>query len=406
MKHIISLSFSLIFALWLLHPHVGSIFKSEAQDKYFQNRNLYAFPNLEIDSILSSSFGKDIDNYIWDHLRFRAFFLKVDHWIDYHVFKDSPLPDMILLGKDNWLFFNTSINIEPEKNLEQVERFAKSVRFAAILEENTGLDILFVSSPTKFSIYPEFLSDSDLQDFNRFFSIFRTRLEDIASDTDDILLLWDSFLMEKDRLSRQLSHGSENRERPRYIFAPGGDHYDWELSILQAKCIVEKLAPGKWKDNIFEDYLAPYRLEQAELARLIKIRIPDLTRSFNNDAFFQTFAIKHTALEQSNGVLHTYTTGKNPYIDPLPFRIMVIHDSFMQKSYPFLLPYFKETILVNWADIKHVYAPTINALHTADILIIQRVESLWYNRYDLLERILNELALHSTDSTLIKHREH
>jgi len=395
MKHKISISFSLIFVLWLLLPHISPIFKFKAQDKYFQNRYLYSLPKIEIASILSSSFGKDMDKYIWDHLLFRAFFLEVDHWIDYHVFNDSPLPELITIGKDGWLFYYPAITTHPKINLEQVGRFAESVRLAGILEKQLGLDILFLVSPIKPSIYPEFISDAGLKYFNLYFPKFQRRLEDIASDTDDILLLWDSFRMERDRLFRQNDLDSENTGKSRYLFSPKGEHYDWDLSIFQAKCIVEKLAPGKWRDNLYDDYLTPYRLEQSEMAKLLNIYLPEPARSFNSDKFFKSFAI-NVVKGESEG-LHIYTTGKNPYIDPVPLRIMFIHDSFMQKSYPFLLPYFKESIFINWSSIDKLFTPALNEIRSVDILVIQRIDESWFNRYDILERILKELDPRSTE---------
>jgi len=76
---------------------------------------------------------------------------------------------------------------------------------------------------------------------------------------------------------------------------------------------------------------------------------------------------------------------------------MVIHDSFMNKSKLFLVPYFKESIFVHWNFTDHMFSTNIVAMHNIDILIIQRLEGGWYRRYDRLERVLNKLAILSTE---------
>ena len=92
----------------------------------------------------------------------------------------------------------------------------------------------------------------------------------------------------------------------------------------------------------------------------------------------------------TNRFHETFSVGKNPFIEPLAKKVVVIHDSFFDQSRFLLAPYFKESIFMHWMVFKN-FRFFMNAIRKADILILQSVEDRWQVRYERLERILTEL---------------
>ena len=144
-----------------------------------------------------------MNEYIWDHLPLRTNLLKADHWIDYHIFNDSPVLDKVLIGRDDWLFFYPAVMEWPQKNSQQVEKFIALAQKATAVQKKTGKEIILIPSPSKTSIYPEFLPDYHQNAYRQNAAQFHERLDMVAPDTKSLLLLWKPFQNEKERLLQE-----------------------------------------------------------------------------------------------------------------------------------------------------------------------------------------------------------
>lgn len=393
MRHKRSIFFSITFLVLLVLPQFGIFFKLNSQREELQNRTLRSLPKMNVISLLSTSFGKEFDEYIWDHLPLRSRFLRASHWIDYHIFNDSPIPEKVLIGKDQWLFLYPSVMDWPKKNAQQVEKFVELARKATELQRTAGIEIIIIPSPAKASIYPEFLPGFHQKAYVEHASIFQEKLEAAASDAKSLLLLWTPFHTEKDRLLKSKQTNQSITWRTHYLFRPRDRHFSWETSIFQTKKIVDRIAPGRWKDNIYDDYFTQYRYRNSEMAnRFMKIYLPEPYTTLLTKKYMEAFHItKETyPVEVANRSIITFRVGINPTIEPLSKRVVVIHDSFFNKCKILLAPYLKESVYMHWYLSKNFYF-FMETIRKADILIIQSVEGHWHLRYQLLGRILREL---------------
>ena len=393
MKHKRSIFLSITFLLFLALPQFGILFNLDSEREELQNRALNSLPKMNMKSLLSASFGKELNDYIWDHLPLRSRLLQADHWIDYHIFNDSPIPDKVIMGRDQWLFFYPSVMDYPQKSAQQVETFVALARKVTELQRRIGTEIIIIPSPAKASIYPEFLPDYHQKEYVKHASIFHERLEAAASDVKSLLLLWAPFRNEKERLLRSKQTNPSITWGTHYLFRPRDRHYSWETSIFQAKKIIDKIAPGRWQDNIYDDYFTQYKYEKSEMeSRFMKIHLPELYTTLLTKKYLEAFSItqKIYPVEMTNRSKVTFTTGINPIIKPLTKRVVVIHDSFFDKSMFLMAPYFKESVYMHWrlSDNFPLFMKTVKK---ADILIIQSVEGRWYWGFQVLMRILREL---------------
>ncbi len=387
-----SILLSLIFIAFVLMPQLGLIFNIENEREKFQNRSLARLPEINMQTLLSASFGKEVNEYIWDHLPLRQNFLKADHYIDYHIFKDSPVLDQVLLGRDDWLFLYPAVMKWPQKNSRQVEKFTALARKADTIRTQTGKEIYILPSPSKASIYPEFLFDYHFKTYWQHADILQSSLEKAAAQTKSLMALWSAFHNEKERLLRERTNSMPSSAR--YLFRPRDRHFSWETAVLQAKNIINSLMPGQWDDKLYAPYFSPYQNSGSEMEkRFMKIDLPEPYQTFFKEKYLRalTITIENTPVAMTKGTRETFLVGNNRFTQPLPKKVVVIHDSFFDQSRFLLAPYFQETVYMHWR-VSRNFPFLMNEIKSADIVIIQSVEDRWHVRYARLERILQELA--------------
>jgi hypothetical protein len=386
----------IIFLIFILLPFFGGLLQVKGEGEALQNRRLNQLPEINIDSIRSGLFGKKFNEYVWDHLPLRSQLITVDHWIDYYVFRDSPVPDKVLLGRDGWLFLYSAVMEWPRENAEQVDFFVKLALDATGLQKKCGKQIFIVPSPNKASIYPEFLLDDNRSQYLHYSSIYRERLQAAASaGAQSLLLLWEPFVLEKEKLLNGSELNKQFPDRLCYLFRPRDRHFSWETSLLQAQKVAEAIAPGKWNNSYYGAYFSEYKIEKSEMAKLyIKINLPEPYVTFDEIQYLNDLSIIKTDIpvEKTNGRIISFkinsSNGQNNF---LPKRIVVIHDSFFDQSRFFLAPYFQESVFMNWNVMRNMPV-FMNEIRKADILVIQSVEGHWSWRYPQLKYILDDLA--------------
>jgi len=383
------------FIGFLIFPHLGTLLHIQGEGENLENRRLKPFPELNMKTIFSPSVGEELNDYVWDHLPLRTQLIEADHWMDYYIFKDSPVPDQVLIGRNGWLFFYPSVMTLPKEYADNVDKFVRAARKATRIGKKSGIEILIVPSPSKASIYPEYLTAHHREMYSTYEEMFQNHLEKAASsDTPSLLLLWEPFRKEKNRLLHE-KHCEENQKSTCYLFRPKDRHFDWETAILQAKKIVERVAPGKWEDDIYKQYLTPYEDKPSEMERrFIRIDLPEPYIDFMAPEFLTSHSIrfKSVPVEGTARNKEVFTVDTNSGTDPMGKRVVVIHDSFFEKSKFFITPYFKETIFMHWSLSANM-SSFLATVRSADILIIQGVDDSWYATYRVnrLQLIFNAL---------------
>lgn len=127
-------------------------------------------PTASLVSVFDGVFQREMDEYFSKELGFREELVKADNEISFKLFRQVQRPrvieasggTMIVLGKDNWLYekgyVDENINPRhtPDERLRQIVSQLKRLQDAL---DARGVPMLLVISPSKATIYPEFIPD-------------------------------------------------------------------------------------------------------------------------------------------------------------------------------------------------------------------------------------------------------
>jgi hypothetical protein len=152
-----SIVFSSFFIVFIFIP-----FFSAKEIESSENRILAPFPDFKQ---LIWKIPDQYTKYYEDHFPFRNQLANLNNKLRLKVFKTSPLPTHLRLGKDGWLFFY----IEQVRNAyrgatpftdDELSRVQRILEEKAAYLKNRNCDFYFVMPPLKHSVYPEYLPQS------------------------------------------------------------------------------------------------------------------------------------------------------------------------------------------------------------------------------------------------------
>ncbi len=165
-KNKANLIISILFILIIFLPLGLQAFprlKSSAQFK--EKRILSEKPKISFNSI--SAFPKSVENYFNDTFLLRNFFINLSSVVKLKTLKSSN-SSKVLIGKEGWLFYNgeeaqdgatisNHLGLLPYGYEDIFKSYKSNLEAKQKYLERMGITYLFVISPDKSSIYPEYL---------------------------------------------------------------------------------------------------------------------------------------------------------------------------------------------------------------------------------------------------------
>jgi hypothetical protein len=145
--------FYILLSLPLLQQNI--LFIPEYQ--LTENRILESFPNISLKDL--DTFPKRFESYFNDHFGFRPTLVRLNSIIKVFVFRNTHVGDVII-GKDNWLFFNYGLGSNKSKITELVslwDSFSNKSRVRFEELDKYGISYVEIIAPNKNSLYPEYL---------------------------------------------------------------------------------------------------------------------------------------------------------------------------------------------------------------------------------------------------------
>lgn len=362
-----------------------------------QNRNLAKKPQLTLAAVWDRSYGKEFSDWIWDTIPLRDKALKMDHTIDYYWFHDSPTLEAFF-GKEGFAWRRERVlagmragqtpPADLSKALDRIERAFKEA----------GVPVYVVVSPTKASIYPEYLPDAYREVFEKTARPTEDFLRKRAESDSSVIDLWAPMLAEKQRLLQ-----AENLARPefRYLWRRNDDHWNVEAGRIQAREIVKAVEPGLWDEAKAPIIDGQFEMRESELSVLyFKLGIEEPYQS-QKPSPLTSISIAHKRVKDSTNPIAIATSSVTPTHTPSDKTVLVIRDSFLAEhsgapsitrdaGVQTIAPFFKRTLFMHWETMqkgKERIAPRMRGI---DAVVVQVTQG---SNYYLTKRASELVAL-------------
>lgn len=295
----------------------------------FEKRTLAPKPEFRLDYIWG--YFSETQNYFSDRFAFRNLSILLSAKIKFKIFHVSPVPNLVHIGKENWLFYvrpglvtNTSTFFTPFQ-LSQVQH---NLQIITKWFELKGIKYYLMVAPIKPRIYPEML-DARLK-----FQFQNSKLDQLYTylKADTSINLID--------IREELINGK--KIRPTYMKTDTHwNHFGAFLAYEKIMNVFKKDFPNLKIDSIHDYQIDTFETNAGDLQSMMGF---DDEIHFNFYNFKQKTIIKPIVLDSP--------IGNNPYSKPLvfkmpiktnPFNLFVVRDSYTEYLRIFLTPSFDTT---------------------------------------------------------------
>lgn len=224
-------------------------------------------PRFSWSTWFSGDFQKYFDQWFSDHLGLRAYFIKTDNQLNFSLFREisQKTNAPIVVGRQNNLYEQGYINdyeATSSSEVAKLEAEVKKIKQLQNLVEARNKRFIFLISPSKPVVYPEYLPDGDQQfssDRLTNYKIFLNLLNKYQVNYFD----GQAYLLNYKKLS------------PYVLFAKGGTHWNYLGACLASAQLLKGLdkAGQSWPQISCNrlNILQTPRKEDLDLASLINI---------------------------------------------------------------------------------------------------------------------------------------
>lgn len=161
-KNIIDGIYIIILLVILLIPII-TFNREEHGVSLIENRNLADLPKIfSKDGKFNSNITSEVKNWVNDHIGQRELLLNIHGIVKLKLMNISPIPDNVMKGKEGWFFSNVINNIggitgEYAISDYHLLKIAKNQQMISDYYKSKGIQYYLVLTPSKPSIYPEYL---------------------------------------------------------------------------------------------------------------------------------------------------------------------------------------------------------------------------------------------------------
>jgi len=122
------------------------------------------FPRISLKSFWAGEFQTRLDKWVATTLGLRGGFIRIDNQINFTFFNEisSTYESKIILGKDRWLYekgYVDGLNYRGEMPQKLLEDKVQTLKKLQEQLESNGIHFLFLITPSKATIYPEYIKD-------------------------------------------------------------------------------------------------------------------------------------------------------------------------------------------------------------------------------------------------------
>jgi len=327
----------IVFLLLLATPLLNDTFHFAEFERNEENRSFTDSIEFNINNL--DNFPQNFNHYVNDNIIFRKPFLDLFHHSKFYIFKTSPYPNKLIIGKDDWYFnagkekeIYTGLNYFSEVQLDSfTNEWEKRIQFI----DSLNIKAYWIIAPMKHSIYSEKLPYNIVRkNENRTFQLKKRMNEDFPG-----LIIDPNSLLKKAKDSTQVFYKTDNH----WNFSAG------EIVAHQLFKLFKKEFPTKqfgkspqikWEkkikkdgiqsrllgvENISEEYFTPSASTNYISIEEKKYKFKGIESFAYNWEFEKCFINS----KLTNGL-----------------RILIIRDSFGEQLIPFMRDSFEESLWI------------------------------------------------------------
>lgn len=370
-----SISLIVVFLAFLGAPGAAWLLGAEGGDASLQNRATTVPTKFSWTAAWDGSFAKDVDAFVWDRVPFRAPFLKLEHALSSRLFRDSPVPGVIVVGDGDFEYVKDR-SVGPHGGWVDAKRLDRTLTNIERAFDDAGVPLFLVISPTKAVAHPERMPPGLRRVFDATVQVVSDRLEHRAQSDKHIVPLWAVFRAERERLRT----ADVADDRLRTLFRAHDLHWNVEAGRLQAKAIVDAVAPGIWDARCVPVLDGRFVELDPELKNIYTKIGP--TEPYQGIAVAPGVVLKREKppAKQSSAYAATSACATSPR------RLAVVRDSFLNAAADEPAPaqdggiqtiasFFAASTFVHWDAVATDTARAERALAGADVVVIQVVQA-------------------------------
>jgi alginate O-acetyltransferase complex protein AlgJ len=149
----------LIFLVFISIPLFNLLIPILPETEDYEKREKRTLPEFNLAAL--TSYPERFTDYFNDNFGFRSLLTKLNSAFKTQLLRSSPLPEKVVLGKDNWLFlsdsFDKNYSAKPLFTTKELNEIYNSVAERSRILKRMGIDYYVLILPDKSVIYPEYL---------------------------------------------------------------------------------------------------------------------------------------------------------------------------------------------------------------------------------------------------------
>jgi hypothetical protein len=220
-------------ATLLVAPSIG--YALGVQGKNIENRALARGPGWSLHTLTHSSAWHHAADAFSDHMPFRDTAIRWRAETEFNVFRDSPRPAAVIVGRDRWLFLREEFGTCEEYPDGTALQVAQAFDLAHAAAAASGRELYTLIVPAKSSVEAEHYRGSQYT----FETCPRARersLEQLLRGKPGVIDLWSAF--------RDAKRAGND------LWIPNDSHTDAEGSIVIARAVVKAIRPAAWQEGL------------------------------------------------------------------------------------------------------------------------------------------------------------
>ncbi len=160
-KTVYAIISSVIFLIIISLPLSNSFFNFSKKQEISrsENRKLASEPEIDINKL--DPFPVAYETFFNDHFIFREELLKLNTYIHFFWFKQSPIPEKVALGKDSWLFFKDKERSVYDGTFQlsnsDIDKIINELNYRDSLLREGNIPFIILIAPIKAEVYSELL---------------------------------------------------------------------------------------------------------------------------------------------------------------------------------------------------------------------------------------------------------